>query len=135
SARVAAMRDEADFLKALAASPGDELTRLAFADWLDERGDQRAPWGRDPDIFPWTAGGTISPLPALLKAVVRGGANVHRAFTALRKIGTPAVAPLVEQARGASGWRGSTVNLVLEQMGPEIRAALPDLLRAADDPD
>jgi uncharacterized protein (TIGR02996 family) len=30
---------EADFLTACADNPDDDLTRLAFADWLEERGD------------------------------------------------------------------------------------------------
>src|SRR5262245_61482729 len=32
------MRDEAGFLVALQATPGDNITRLAYADWLDEQG-------------------------------------------------------------------------------------------------
>lgn len=33
------MRDKAAFLAAMAAAPEDDLLRLAFADWLEERGD------------------------------------------------------------------------------------------------
>ena len=36
------MTDEQGFLDALAAEPEDGLTRLAYADWLEERGDPRA---------------------------------------------------------------------------------------------
>jgi uncharacterized protein (TIGR02996 family) len=36
------MSEEQVFLDALAAAPDDGLTRLAYADWLEERGDPRA---------------------------------------------------------------------------------------------
>jgi uncharacterized protein (TIGR02996 family) len=36
------MSDEAAFLKALRENPGDDTTRLVYADWLDERNDPRA---------------------------------------------------------------------------------------------
>ena len=37
---------EEAFLAALAASPGDEGTRVVYADWLEERGDPRAEYVR-----------------------------------------------------------------------------------------
>ena len=36
------MTSEDDFQKQLDANPDDHLTRLVFADWLQERGDKRA---------------------------------------------------------------------------------------------
>jgi uncharacterized protein (TIGR02996 family) len=36
------MNDEADFNRALQANPEDDATRLVYADWLEERGDQRS---------------------------------------------------------------------------------------------
>lgn len=36
------MTDTLSFLRAIAANPGDEATRLVFADWLEENGDWRA---------------------------------------------------------------------------------------------
>lgn len=38
--------DEAGFLKAIAADPADETARLAYADWLADRGDPRAEFVR-----------------------------------------------------------------------------------------
>jgi uncharacterized protein (TIGR02996 family) len=35
------MSDEAAFLRAIRSRPGDDLTRLVYADWLDERDDPR----------------------------------------------------------------------------------------------
>jgi uncharacterized protein (TIGR02996 family) len=40
------MNDEQGFLNALTASPGDDTTRLVYADWLDERGDARGEYLR-----------------------------------------------------------------------------------------
>ena len=40
------MSDEAAFLDALRANPADDTTRLVYADWLDERGDDRARYVR-----------------------------------------------------------------------------------------
>ncbi len=39
------MSDEAAFLAAIAAAPADALPRLVYADWLEERGDNRAELG------------------------------------------------------------------------------------------
>jgi uncharacterized protein (TIGR02996 family) len=38
--------DRATFLRAIVAAPGDDLPRLVYADWLDERGDPRAEFVR-----------------------------------------------------------------------------------------
>ncbi len=40
------MSDETEFLAAIALRPGDDLTRLVYADWLEERGDDRASYLR-----------------------------------------------------------------------------------------
>lgn len=40
------MTDEEAFLRAIAFHPQDDLPRLVYADWLDERGDQRADYLR-----------------------------------------------------------------------------------------
>jgi uncharacterized protein (TIGR02996 family) len=36
------MDDDFPFLKAIISQPGDDVSRLAYADWLEERGDPRA---------------------------------------------------------------------------------------------
>ena len=36
------MTDEEPFIRAIVDSPGDEIPRLVYADWLEERGDPRA---------------------------------------------------------------------------------------------
>ena len=40
------MSDEAGFLYALRENPGDDDTRLVYADWLEERGDPRGEYLR-----------------------------------------------------------------------------------------
>src|SRR4051812_8960580 len=40
------MPEEQAFLAALAADPADDVTRLVYADWLDERGDPRGSYLR-----------------------------------------------------------------------------------------
>jgi uncharacterized protein (TIGR02996 family) len=40
------MNEEAGFIAALLAEPGDRTTLLVYADWLDERGDPRAEYLR-----------------------------------------------------------------------------------------
>ncbi|HJZ55934.1 MAG TPA: TIGR02996 domain-containing protein [Gemmataceae bacterium] len=40
------MDEEAGFIAALLASPDDQLVLLAYADWLDERGDPRGQYAR-----------------------------------------------------------------------------------------
>ena len=40
------MSDETDFLAAITLRPNDDLTRLVYADWLEERGDDRASYLR-----------------------------------------------------------------------------------------
>jgi uncharacterized protein (TIGR02996 family) len=56
----------AGFLAAIRATPDDPTPRLVFSDWLEERGDPRAPWLREPDLWPWMAPDLHDPLPALL---------------------------------------------------------------------
>ena len=40
------MSDETPFLEAIRRNPADDLARLGYADWLDERGDPRAEYLR-----------------------------------------------------------------------------------------
>jgi uncharacterized protein (TIGR02996 family) len=40
------MRDEAAFLRTIAAAPADDAPRLVYADWLDDRGDPRGTFVR-----------------------------------------------------------------------------------------
>src|SRR5262245_25742001 len=130
------MRDEAAFLKALRASPRDRLARLAFADWLDERGDQRAAWVRDPDVFKWMGPKAESPIPALMAALGKvANARWGQVCQALIRIGAPAVPALLDALPHANDRQRVRTAIVLHSMGAGAAGALPDLLRAAAGPD
>src|SRR5262245_19014693 len=83
--------DESAFLAAIQA--GDDTARLAFADWLEERGDQRGRWVRDPEIWPFMAPDASDPLPRLLAPA--GEALPGRNWALLARLGAPAVPALV----------------------------------------
>jgi uncharacterized protein (TIGR02996 family) len=61
------MNDEHAFLAAIAT--GDHTARLVFADWLDERGDPRGPWVRDPQLWLFMAPRATDLVPPLLERV------------------------------------------------------------------
>ncbi len=69
--------EEANFLKAIAAEPDNEAPRLIFADWLEERGDPRAHWVRDRQVFEWMRPKADDLIGALLK-ILRGGGFEER---------------------------------------------------------
>ena len=91
------MTDEDALIRALAARPEDEVTRLAYRDWLDERGDPRADylrsevaWARDSgsDRTAQQAMAALSHRagsidPAWLSQVSLVGAAVARAWAAV----------------------------------------------------
>jgi uncharacterized protein (TIGR02996 family) len=72
--------DEAAFLKAIA-EDRDDTTRLAFADWLEERGDPRAAWVRNPAIFRWMGPNAENPIPTLMGAFRAKTTRRPRGFT------------------------------------------------------
>jgi uncharacterized protein (TIGR02996 family) len=80
--------DAAGFLAAIRAAPEDATPRLVFSDWLEERGDPRAAWLREPDLWPWMAPDLHDPLPALLaELLVKEGLRRGSADSLLRRLG------------------------------------------------
>ena len=63
------MSDEDAFLAAIAAAPADQAPRLVFADWLEERGDPRGAWLRDPLVASWMGVRCENPIPGLVAAL------------------------------------------------------------------
>ena len=84
------MLDEGVFLRAI--REGDDTARLAFADWLEERGDVRAAWVRDAEIFAWMGPGASDPLAAMLEAAAAEESDRSRpACLALPRLGAAVV--------------------------------------------
>ena len=83
------MREEATLLKAIA--DGDDTARLAYADWLEERGDPRAGWVRDVQVWRWMAPDAHDPIPALIEALRSDDwqrqHNAHAALAVVRRAG------------------------------------------------
>jgi uncharacterized protein (TIGR02996 family) len=46
------MTDETNFLNAIRATPRDQVLRLVYADWLDDRGDPRGELVRIEEAIP-----------------------------------------------------------------------------------
>src|SRR5262249_61328730 len=59
----------ARLLAAIRKAPDEVSKRSAFADWLEKRGEARAGWLRDPEIWPWMAPDVHDPVPGLLAVV------------------------------------------------------------------
>src|SRR5262245_18554116 len=89
------MHDESAFL--IAIREGDDTARLAFADWLEERGDVRAAWVRDAEVFEWMGPSASDPLAAMLEAAASEESDRSRpAWLALPRLGAAVVPRLLE---------------------------------------
>jgi uncharacterized protein (TIGR02996 family) len=122
------MNDEAAFLAALAASPDDDLLRLAFADWLDERNDPRAGWVRDPEIWRHTGPDFRDPVPGLI--VELGTPQRRERITrALAEFGLPAVLGVLRAMRTDNDDVRGHGQDVLAAMAPLVASCLPDLMQ------
>lgn len=65
------MPDLATMLAAYAATYPEETERLILADWLEERGDVRGSWLRDPDLARYLGPDLGDPVPRILAALGR----------------------------------------------------------------
>src|SRR3954470_250553 len=92
------MKDEATFLRMLAADPENKDLSRVFADWLEERGDPRAAWVRDPVIWRHARPDFRDPIPGL--AAELGSAQRRYQITrALASFGAAAVPAVVAAMR------------------------------------
>jgi uncharacterized protein (TIGR02996 family) len=67
------MRHDAGFLEAICANPDDDVPRLIFADWLEERGDPRGEfirWRTNHGNLPNQA--SLHPSTTLFPSITRG---------------------------------------------------------------
>jgi uncharacterized protein (TIGR02996 family) len=84
--------DAAPFLAAIREAPDDPTHRLVFSDWLEERGDLRAAWFRDPELWALLAPDVHDPVPPLLARLKSSDWEERsRAGDALKRLGSPVV--------------------------------------------
>jgi uncharacterized protein (TIGR02996 family) len=108
------------------AAAGDDVARLAYADWLEERGDPRAPWVRDPDLFRWMLPGGDDPAPRLFAAIEAGNdPEAREARAVLPLMGSAVVPALMEGVRGGAAWAGQALGAMAREA---VRPVLPELL-------
>src|SRR5262245_21125864 len=122
------MSEEAGFLKALAEEPGDESTRLAFADWLEERDDPRAAWVRDPDLFHFATRFVQDPLPGLIAALGQKPTE-EIVLRGLARLGERAVPPLLERMKTDDRAVRDHARRVVVALGPAAVGCLRELRR------
>jgi uncharacterized protein (TIGR02996 family) len=121
------MSEEAAFLEVIARNPADKTARLVFADWLQERGDPRAPWVRDDELWEWMKPRAKDPTGDLVAATARSGEG-HKTVDALARLG-PSVLPKVfaHLSKGVPG--KAHLYRVLELLGPSAEPWLALLLK------
>ena len=85
------MNDEQAMLAAYAAHYPDAAHREVLADWLEERGDARAAWLRDPDIGPWMGPDLTDPIARLIKVLPTQEATATRVLVKLGQAAVPAL--------------------------------------------
>ncbi|MBY0231969.1 MAG: TIGR02996 domain-containing protein, partial [Gemmataceae bacterium] len=125
------MRDETHLLAAIEA--GDDTARLALADLLEERGDPRASWVREPRVFAWMLPGLRDPVPALVETAA--GDDWEKARDArdlLPLLGAAAVPALLAEAESGAEWAGEAIGGMRAE---DVAEFLPHLLRLAAEED
>jgi uncharacterized protein (TIGR02996 family) len=128
------VNSEAEFLAAIEASPQDELLLKAFADWLEERDDPRAPWVRLPALRPWMGPRFEAPVPKLIDALKRKK-NVTGARRAAAAMGAAVVPELVGLLKHEGAEVRTQAVLCLRAMRKAAAEAVPALLGALEDED
>ncbi len=124
-------REESAFWHAIAESPDDESVRLIFADWLEDRGDPRAAWFRDPLLSRWMRPGAADPVPALLAELDRDDQELDQVvITALGRVGAAAAPALLQRCRDGSDDQAYWAGQALAEMdGAVLQPHLPELIR------
>jgi uncharacterized protein (TIGR02996 family) len=131
------MREEKQLLEAIAS--GDDTARLAYADLLEERGDERAGWVRDLTVWRWMAPDAHDPVGGLIEALGEESPARHQsAQAALARVGAPAAAPLLEMLKVGGdilspAWRAG--NALAEMPRAAVEPVLPELFALAANED
>jgi uncharacterized protein (TIGR02996 family) len=124
------MSDEEAFLAAIAAAPDDQAPRLVFADWLEERGDPRGVWLRDPVIASFMGPRCEDPIPRLVAGL---GEDEHAFSVAvLPRIGAPAIPALLAALRTPYHYRREAVCGLLVELASHLESFRPQLAAEAE---
>src|SRR5262245_22956281 len=128
------MNTEAEFIRAIAASPHDQLLLGAFGDWLEEQGDRRAAWVRSPAVRPWMGPTFEDPIPKMIDSL-RGKKNVMDVRRAAAVIGAPIVPELAGLLSHQDGYVRQQAIHCFRNIGKAAAGAVPALLEALKDRD
>src|SRR5262245_29703782 len=128
------MNTEAEFVAAIAANPYDDLLRGAFADWLEERGDRRAPWVRSHHVLEWMRPNFEDPIPKLIASLKR-----RKRVIAVRDAAGAIGAAIVPDLVGLLSHEHPSVReqaiQCLRRVGKAAGEAIPALMEALKDED
>src|SRR4051812_49324247 len=115
--------DESAFLAAMAAAPDDQAPRLVFADWLEERGDPRGAWLRDPLVAPWMGVRCENPIPRLVAGLGESEEGCPPDVCespALERIGGPAIPALLDALRSPHDYKRRAVCRMLTFLADDL---------------
>ncbi len=125
--------EESVFLVAIEQNPEDETTRLVFADWLEERGDPRASWVRDPEIWEFMRPDASDPIPKLIAFLQRQDYQRNSPATLLPRVGPACVPALCDALQDQNACVRRSVAECLGDLGPGAAASVPALISALQD--
>jgi uncharacterized protein (TIGR02996 family) len=133
------MDSEAQFVAAIAASPDDALLLRAFADWLEERGDRRAPWVRLTGVRSrrmreWMGPAFEDPIPKMI-AALKKGRRVMAVRHAAEEVGAAMVPELIALLKHERPDTRRQAIWCLRRIGKAASEALPALMEALKDAD
>src|SRR5262249_20137353 len=120
------------FVAAIAANPHDDLLRGAFADWLEEQGDRRAPWVRSYQVRDWMGPQFEDPIPKLIASLKRRK-RVIAVRDAAGAIGAAIVPDLVGLLSHEHPYVREQAIHCLRRVGKAAREAIPALMEALKD--
>src|SRR5947207_8113316 len=121
---------EAGFWNALAEASEDEVPRLIFADWLEERNDPRGPLLRERHYWEHLSADCRDPVQVVLGILDAWPTHAGlRLLQAAALVGAPLVPGLLERCRAARPGRDNGAAELLAALSPDcLLPILPDLI-------
>src|SRR5437016_5930471 len=122
--------EEAGFWRAIAEAPKDEVQRLIFADWLEERNDPRGPLLRERHYWQHLNADCRDPVQVVLGVLDAWPDDpTKRLLQAAAMVGAPLVPGLLERCRAAKPSRNAGAAQLLAALSPDcLLPILPDLI-------